>query len=44
MQDYSLEEFDKTFAEFDHDKNGKIDKHEMLNFIRRIAGLGGGKR
>ena len=44
VENLSLEEFDKTFAEFDHDENGKIDKHEMLHFIRRVAGLPGSRR
>ena len=44
MEDYTLENFEETFSEFDIDGNGTIDKGEMVRFIRRVAGLSGGKR
>ena len=42
--DYTLENFEETFKEFDIDGNGTIEKGEMVKFIRRVAGLGGGRR
>ena len=32
-------EYESTFIDFDEDKNGTIDREEMANFIRQLAGL-----
>ena len=43
LEEFSMDDFDKTFDEFDEDKNGTIDRHEMVRFIRRVAGLSAGR-
>ena len=37
--DFSDEDFDACFAEFDKDKSGTIEKEEMATFIKKVAGL-----
>ena len=35
----SEEQFEEAFNEFDQDKSGKIDKGEMVNYMKKAAGL-----
>mmetsp|Transcript_17329 Transcript_17329/g.21858 ORF Transcript_17329/g.21858 Transcript_17329/m.21858 type:complete len:93 (-) Transcript_17329:107-385(-) len=43
VETLSDEDFDLTFALFDSDGNGTIDKGEMVKFIRKTAGLPTGR-
>ena len=36
---FSNEDFEKCFKEFDEDNSGTIEKQEMVVFIKRVAGL-----
>ena len=36
---FSQDDFEKCFKEFDTDGSGTIEKNEMVNFIKRVAGL-----
>ena len=37
--DFSNEEFEQCFKEFDEDGSGTIEKDEMAKFIKKVAGL-----
>ena len=37
--DFSDEDFEACFKEFDKDGNGTIEKDEMAVFIKKVAGL-----
>ena len=36
---FSDGDFDQCFAEFDKDGSGTIEKREMVDFIKQVAGL-----
>jgi Ca2+-binding EF-hand superfamily protein len=36
---FDKQEFEEAFTTFDEDKSGTIDKDEMTQFIRRLAGV-----
>ena len=38
---FSDEDFEQCFVEFDEDQSGTIEKEEMVVFIKRVAGLFG---
>ena len=39
-EELTEEDFDECFEEFDEDGNGTIDKAEMIEFIKKVAGIG----
>ena len=40
--EFSEEDFEACFKEFDKDGSGTIEKHEMAIFIKKVAGLDDG--
>lgn len=36
---FNDEDFDQCFREFDKDNSGTIEKAEMVQFIKQVAGL-----
>ena len=36
---FNDEDFDQCFREFDKDNSGTIEKGEMVQFIKQVAGL-----
>ena len=36
---FNIDDFEKCFKEFDADGSGTIEKHEMVIFIKKVAGL-----
>ena len=37
--EFSNEDFEQCFKEFDEDGSGTIEKDEMAKFIKKVAGL-----
>ena len=41
---FSDQDFNESFSFFDIDRNGRIEKSQMVRFIRKVAGLSIGRR